>query len=181
MHVYLSLIVSNVDVIVLTECWLKEGEEGVNVEGFDLILSDLVDVFVRYNDMQSVQATVLHTAVTDHYSTGLRITVHATATDTPLAPITYTDEKLFTECLITSNWDPVLNCYDVNECSANFSGATTESLSIAKKEIKHPTTRKKKLKPWISNDLVNLIPVGKTLADEIDSGGIQWYVTLING
>ncbi|KAG8287005.1 hypothetical protein J6590_046979 [Homalodisca vitripennis] len=113
------------------------------------------------------------TTVTDHYSTGLRITVHATdtatdtpleqhdlpgprvfnrphatatATDTPLAPITYTDEKQFTECLITSNWNPVLNCYDVNVCSAKFSDVITESLSFVKNEIKHPTQGRKNLK-----------------------------------
>ncbi|KAG8305609.1 hypothetical protein J6590_066628 [Homalodisca vitripennis] len=56
-------------------------------------------IFVSYDDMS-------RTTVTDHYSTGLNITLNkavSRSTNTPLAPITYIDQTLLTKILSNSN------------------------------------------------------------------------------
>ncbi|KAG8295182.1 hypothetical protein J6590_085749 [Homalodisca vitripennis] len=134
------------------ECWLGEGEEGVNIDGFDLVLTDkrrnqndgsysgdrsqhdLFDhIFVRYDDWRSVRAAVVQTTVTDHYSTALSIALGSTAQDTPSLPITYTDRALFTDNLTNTNWEPVLNCCDTNECANSFAHIVSGALSSSKK------------------------------------------------
>ncbi|KAG8254409.1 hypothetical protein J6590_008858, partial [Homalodisca vitripennis] len=63
-----------------------------------------------YDDMSRVRAAV-QTTVTDHYSTGLNITLNTAvsrSTDTSLAPITYIDQTLLTNILSNSNWETVL-------------------------------------------------------------------------
>uniref|UniRef100_A0A1B6KKL2 Endonuclease/exonuclease/phosphatase domain-containing protein n=1 Tax=Graphocephala atropunctata TaxID=36148 RepID=A0A1B6KKL2_9HEMI len=129
--------------------------------------SSIDHMFVRYNDMTDVNAAILETNITDHYSTALTITSPATTAtdnDTPPAPHTFTDHALLTDTLAKSDWEAVLNCYDANICANTMCDYIQNSISTAKKIAHHDCTRWRKLKPWITSDLIRAIRVRDKLS-----------------
>jgi len=125
--------------------------------------SCLDHIFTKYNDFSEVKSAVIQTAITDHYSTGLTITTTALPPDTVHTtalppPHTYLDYALLTHLLAHSNWAPVTTCNNnVNFCANNFSKIVVNCVESSKKIFKCNSTRAKKLKPWITGDLIRQI------------------------
>jgi len=124
--------------------------------------SCLDHIFLRYNDMSNVQSAVFQTAVTDHYSTALTISTMLPASCLPMNTQNtpeqhYIDHTLLTNKLVHSNWDPILDCQDADLCSVELTNVVKNAINESKKPMQFKNTRFKKLKPWISNDLIHLI------------------------
>lgn len=117
-------------------------------------------IFIRYNHLDRVQAAVFQTRTTDHFSTALTITFPATNTDTannpPVPDNTYIDYALLSHNLQGLSWDPITNNGNVNSCFTDFNSIITHTIDNSKKN-KNSTTRFKKLKPWITVDLIKMI------------------------
>lgn len=121
--------------------------------------SCLDHIFVRVSGRYSLHAAVIQTGITDHHSTGLVIaTTHTDSIDTAsTAPRTYIDYTLLSHNLAQLDWTPVFSSMDVDSCAMNFCTLVGNCLLISKKQATHNSTRTRKLKPWITLDLINQI------------------------
>lgn len=104
--------------------------------------SCLDHIFVRYRDMSNVNAAVLQTSITDHYSTGLTISMSTQHAPPPVTaphshattPHTYTDFALLSELTAKHDWEPLLSCDNVNNCSQYLSSSISHLVNSAKKQ-----------------------------------------------
>lgn len=113
-------------------------------------------IFVKYFDIDNVKSAVLHTNVTDHFSTALVIKTPHTDKITDKNLITYIDKSLVTDGLAHLDWAPILNSFDVNRCTNLFCNSIKNVMREATKQIPN-RPRLKKLKPWITHELILLI------------------------
>lgn len=114
-------------------------------------------IFVRYCDITRVNAAIFDTSITDHLSTALTITGPSCTATTLLTPRTYVDHTLLTNNLAGSDWEAVMNCLDVNTCANVFVKTIKNCIDISKKLVQNKCTRFRKLKPWITVDLIQAI------------------------
>lgn len=121
--------------------------------------SCLDHIFTSYCDLQNVRSAVVHTEITDHYSTVLTITDtdHSHSVTQPTTQLTYIDLNVLTDQLSHSNWDPVLSCLEVNASTDNFLSIIKGAMERSTKLINKSNSRFKKLKPWITTDLIACI------------------------
>lgn len=126
-------------------------------------MSCLDHIFIKYDNISEVKSAIFQIAVTDHYSTGLTITTATPHSQTSHATVpkhTYVDHALLSHLLTNSNWGPVINCGDdINFCSNHFSKIVVNCVESARKMTKHNSTRLKKLKPWITIDLIRQVRI----------------------
>lgn len=110
-------------------------------------------IFIKHIDYGDVVAGVLITDLTDHYAVLAGVGRGVPQTPTHPTCNTYLDYKHLQTLLETQSWDHVLSLRDVNECCEAFINTVTLLKDNSLKPT-NTTTRNKKLKPWITLDLV---------------------------
>ncbi|KAG8319661.1 hypothetical protein J6590_086781 [Homalodisca vitripennis] len=145
----------------------KEREDGI-VEGDEIVEGAEYDETVQHLIIDG------QTGVSDHYSTGLTITATATATvphaDNLAGDSTtqyYTDMHLLSRNLAHLNWEPVMSCQDIAPCAEQFARTISCLIKASSKPLIRHSTRKKKLKPWISPDLIKLIRIRDKISKKL--------------
>lgn len=123
--------------------------------------SCLDHIFVRHRDEKSIKSAVFHTSITDHYSIGLCIgsgSVGAARTAVgETSTRTFVDHGLLKDNLSRADWSPVLASVDTVACSDRFSSIVKDCIDNARRSEKCRTTRLKKIKPWMSVELIQRI------------------------
>lgn len=112
-------------------------------------------IFIIHPDHQGVTAAVYECDITDHYATMVKVNYSDRRTaDNTIN--TYVDKKVLDGLLGGQRWDDVLAENDVNKCCDRFLAIFEQCTTLATKN-KSPNTRMKKLKPWITLDLIKQI------------------------
>src|SRR5436190_13542823 len=89
--------------------------------------------------------------------TGLVVTTSTTRSTAPdNKPCTYTDRTILADSLARADWSPVFGCVNVNQCSNEIGQIVQNSIKTAQKNLP-PNTRLRKLKPWITTELIKMI------------------------
>nr|WDQ26714.1 Dicer 2 [Sogatella furcifera]WOZ50366.1 endoribonuclease Dcr 2-like protein [Sogatella furcifera] len=94
----------------------------------------LDNFFLKYDDINDVQSA-----------------------DTPNSAHTYIDHTLLRQSLSRANWDAIVDNQDVDCCSADFCQEFAIVIDTSRRPSRRPSTRMKKIKPWITSDLILLI------------------------
>lgn len=114
-------------------------------------------LFVNHFDYSAISSCILKTDVTDHYAIVAKLeycsskNLHTKTDDNET--ITYIDQKLLQELIERQPWDHVLALQDVNLCCDAFI-STFDHLKCQATKSKYKTSRHKKLKPWITTNLI---------------------------
>lgn len=114
-------------------------------------------IFIKHNDYSDVSSAILQTDITDHYIVTVKI--NNTNSGQPLQydlSNTYTDARMLNRLMQSQSWDEVLARYDVNSSCELFFNIFNNLKSLAMKR-KYNSSRYKKIKPWITFELVKNI------------------------
>jgi hypothetical protein len=115
-------------------------------------------IFIKHYDYSTVSSGVLKTDITDHYAVVAKVelTGTITVTDPSTTTATYLDMREMHGLIETQSWDHVLALQDVND-SCNAFMDIIANISFLSTKVKKPSTRYKKLKSWITINLIQLI------------------------
>lgn len=118
----------------------------------------LIDhIFTDHWDFTSTTSAVMNTSVTDHYAVALKINLSPTdSTTNQDRHTTYIDYEVLGGLMRAQSWDHVLALRDVNDSCSTFL-RTLETIKEVATKPKKNSTRLKKLKPWITVNLIKSI------------------------
>lgn len=112
-------------------------------------------VFIRDNNHLMFESSIEELDITDH--SGINITCKSLLHNIPKCQyIKFIDYSLLSRRLTDQNWEPVLNCSDVNTSLASFYKIYNFCLQQSA-FLKSCNSRLRKRSPWISDNLVNKI------------------------
>lgn len=138
-------------------------------------------IFTTHYDTSAVTAAVLTTDITDHYAIGANIK-HTTKTPDDHRYSHYLNMGRLNELLQTNTWEEVLSETNVHVACQIFLDKIKDCKDKSY-EMKNTTTRYKKLKPWITVEIIKKIRTRDKLSKQVkkhpfDIDIVQRYTNL---
>lgn len=114
-------------------------------------------LFIKHFNYKAVCSGVLEIEATDHYAIIGKIELSTPpTTEGPNGSLTYIDTEVLSGLVGAQAWDHVLAQQDVNDGCQAFINTFNNLKSLSERTLKK-STRFKKLKPWITSDLIREI------------------------
>lgn len=109
---------------------------------------------MKHTYYYNISSAVYKADVTDHYMTIAKIKYkHSVENKTAEKTVTYVDNDVLSELLRNQSWDEVLSQGDVDK-SCNLFVETLQNLKSLSTKQKRISSKLKKIKPWITVDLI---------------------------
>lgn len=119
-------------------------------------------IFVDHNDLGRTRAGVLHTHISDHFSTVLDIQFDNDniCSDPPtkgLRPGTFINKQIFKSLVYKQNWDLVTSVHDMSESAGLFETIITDLVTRSTQVNAEFSSKYRPLKPWITKGIMTSI------------------------
>lgn len=112
--------------------------------------------FTNHFDADAVTACILTTELTDHYTIACKIEYGVKNVETPDRQLTYLDRTELNRLIWDQAWVEVIEQEDVDIAAEIFINKITECRLKATR-LKKSNTRFRKIKPWITKELIKAI------------------------